>query len=211
MIRGRYSLVVALPKGRNFSGGYEALSRAGLELPPFGEERVLLHGQEGGVAILELRNHDVPIYVDLGIADVGVVGKDVLLESGRDVYEPVDLGTGPCRLSLIRLPGDTGPIRRVATKYPNFTARAFRQRGLTADVLELSGNIELAAITGLADAVVDLVSTGSTIRANGLVEVEVLAHSTARFIVNRQSLKLKRELLRPLIARLREQVGSDQP
>ncbi|MDX2003800.1 MAG: ATP phosphoribosyltransferase [Meiothermus sp.] len=205
MIRGRYSLVVALPKGRNFGDGYEALTRAGLELPPFGGERVLLHGEEGKVAILELRNHDVPTYVDLGIADVGVVGKDVLLESGRDVYEPVDLGTGPCRLSLIRMPGDTGPVRRVATKYVNFTSRVFRERGLSADVIELSGNVELAPITGLADAIVDLVSTGATIRANGLEETEVLAHSTARFIVNRQSLKLKRELLRPLIARLRAQ------
>lgn len=203
MIRGRYSLVVALPKGRNFSDGYAALSKAGLELPPFGEERVLLHGQEGGVAILELRNHDVPTYVDLGIADVGIVGKDVLLESGRDVYEPVDLGTGPCRLSVIRLPGDTSPIRRIATKYVNFTTRIFRERGYTADIIELSGNVELAPITGLADAIVDLVSSGATIRANGLEETEVLAHSTARFIVNRQALKLKRDLLRPLIAQLR--------
>jgi len=203
MIRGRFALVVALPKGRNFADGYEALARAGLELPPIENERALLHGQEGGIAILELRNHDVPIYVDLGIADVGVVGNDVLLESGRDVYEPVDLGTGACRLSLIRHPESTGPIRRVATKYASFTARVLRERGMVADIIELAGNVELAAITGLADAVVDVVQTGATLRAAGLVEVEVLAHSTARFIVNRQALKLKRDLLRPLIERLR--------
>lgn len=205
MIQGRYALVVALPKGRNFSDGYGALSAAGLELPPFGDERALLHGEAGKIALLELRNHDVPSYVDLGIADVGIVGKDVLLESGRDVYEPVDLRSGICRLSLIRLTGVSEPVRRVATKYPNFTARVLREKGLVADVIELAGNVELAAITGLADAIVDLVSTGATIRANGLTEVEVLAHSSARLIVNRQSLKLKRDLLRPLIARLREQ------
>lgn len=203
MTRGRFALVVALPKGRNFADGYDALERAGLELPAIENERALLHGQEGGTAILELRNHDVPIYVDLGIADVGVVGNDVLLESGRDVYEPVDLGTGVCRLSLIRHPESTGPIRRIATKYANFTAKVLRERGVTADIIELAGNVELAVITGLADAVVDVVQTGATLRAAGLAETEVLAHSTARFIVNRQSLKLKRDLLRPLIERLR--------
>ncbi len=203
MIRGRFALVVALPKGRNFADGYQALAHAGLKLPPIENERALLHGSEGGIAILELRNHDVPIYVDLGIADVGVVGNDVLLESGRDVYEPVDLGTGVCRLSLIRHPESSGPIRRVATKYASFTARVLRERGMVADIIELAGNVELAAITGLADAVVDVVQTGATLRAAGLVEVEVLAHSTARFIVNRQALKLKRDLLRPLIERLR--------
>jgi ATP phosphoribosyltransferase len=167
-------------------------------------ERALLHGKEGGVALLLLRNKDVPVYVDLGIAELGVVGKDILLDSDRDVYEPVDLGFGACRLSLIRRPGDTSPIRRIATKYPLFTARLLKERGWVADVVELSGNIELAALTGLADAVVDVVQTGATLRAAGLVEVEVLAHSTARLIVNRQALKLKRALLKPLIARLRQ-------
>ncbi|RIH81911.1 ATP phosphoribosyltransferase [Calidithermus terrae] len=205
MIRGKYALTLALPKGRNLKDGYAALQRAGLELPPVEGERTMIHGQEGKVAILELRNADVPLYVDLGIADAGVVGKDVLLESGRDVYEPVDLRTGVCRLSLIRHPDSTGPIRRIATKYPNFTGRVLRERGWVADVLELSGNVELAALTGLADAVVDVVQTGASIRAAGLKEVEVLAHSSARLIVNRQALKLKSDLLRPLIERLRQQ------
>ncbi len=202
-----FALTVALPKGRIFGEAYRALQGAGLPLPPVGEGRALLYGEEGGVGLLLLRNRDVPVYVDLGIADLGVVGKDVLLESGRDLYEPVDLGFGACRLSLIRSPEATGPIRRVATKYPAFTARYLRERGLLADVIELSGNVELAAVTGLADAVVDVVETGATLRAAGLVEVEVLARSTARLVVNRQALKLKRDLLRPLIARLRERDG----
>ncbi|WP_022797322.1 ATP phosphoribosyltransferase [Thermus islandicus] len=200
----RFSLTVALPKGRMFQEAYEALLRAGLPLPRVEGERALLYGEEGGVALLELRNKDVPVYVDLGIAEIGVVGKDVLLDSGRDLFEPVDLGFGACRLSLIRRPGDTAPIRRIATKYPTFTARLLKERGWAADVVELSGNIELAAVTGLADAVVDVVQTGATLRAAGLVEVEVLARSTARLVVNRQALKLKREVLKPLIARLRQ-------
>ncbi|GAA6756447.1 ATP phosphoribosyltransferase [Thermus thalpophilus] len=203
----RYALTVALPKGRMFQEAYEALRRAGLPLPPIRDARALLHGEEGGVALLELRNKDVPVYVDLGIAEIGVVGKDILLDSGRDLYEPVDLGFGACRLSLIRRPGDTSPIRRIATKYPSFTARLLRERGWVADVVELTGNIELAAVTGLADAVVDVVQTGATLKAAGLVEVEILAHSTARLVVNRQALKLKRSLIKPLIAKLRERDG----
>ncbi len=205
MIRGKYRLVVALPKGRMFAEAVRALEAAGLELPEMKGTRVLMHGIEGGVAVLELRNADVPVYVELGIADVGVVGKDVLLEAGRDVYEPVDLGFGACRLSLIRHPEARGPVRRIATKYPRFTQAWLRERGLVADVVKLSGNIELAALTGLADAVVDVVQTGATLRAAGLVEVEVLARSSARLVVNRAALKLKRAVLRPLIRRLREQ------
>uniref|UniRef100_A0A831UIQ8 ATP phosphoribosyltransferase n=1 Tax=Thermus islandicus TaxID=540988 RepID=A0A831UIQ8_9DEIN len=200
----RFALTVALPKGRMFQEAYEALLRAGLPLPRVEGERALLHGEEGGVALPELRNKDVPVYVDLGIAEIGVVGKDVLLDSGRDLFEPVDLGFGACRLSLIRRPGDTAPIRRIATKYPTFTAQPLSLRRRAVNVVELSGNIELAAVTGLADAVVDVVQTGATLRAAGLVEVEVLAHSTARLVVNRQALKLKREVLKPLIARLRQ-------
>ncbi|MFN3369844.1 MAG: ATP phosphoribosyltransferase, partial [Thermus sp.] len=142
----RFALTVALPKGRMFQEAYEALRQAGLELPSMENQRALLHGKEGGIALLELRNKDVPVYVDLGIADIGVVGKDVLLDSGRDLFEPVDLGFGACRLSLIRRPGDTSPIRRIATKYPLFTARLLKERGWVADVVELSGNIELAAV-----------------------------------------------------------------
>ncbi len=203
MIRGKYTLTVALPKGRNMKDGFEALTKAGLVMPEFGDERALMHGKEGGVAVLELRNGDVPLYVDLGIADIGIVGKDVLLESGRDVYEPVDLGTGFCKISVIRMPGQTGPIRRVATKYPNFAAKALRERGITADIIELAGNVELGVMVGLADAIVDLVSTGSTLRANGLLETEVLTTSTARLIVNRQAMKLKADIIRPLIENLR--------
>ncbi|WP_027481720.1 ATP phosphoribosyltransferase [Deinococcus pimensis] len=200
-------LTLALPKGRLFSTAVDLLAEAGLEVRAPEKSRALRHHFEdahGGVTLLELRNQDVPTYVDLGVADAGIVGKDVLLEAGRDVYEPLDLGFERCRLSLIRERGATSPILRVATKYPLLAARYLEDRGLAAEVVKLSGNIELAALTGLADAVVDIVQTGSTLVANDLVEVETILHSSARLVVNRTALKLKRARLRPLIQRLRE-------
>ena len=187
----RFALTVALPKGRMFREAYEVLKRAGLDLPEVEGERTLLHGKEGGVALLELRNKDVPIYVDLGIAEIGVVGKDVLLDSGRDLFEPVDLGFGACRLSLIRRPGDTGPIRRVATKYPNFTARLLKERGWAADVVELSGNIELAAVTGLADACLEM----GTPVTGGNVSFSYTPNIT---LLPQQGERLARELMSPI-------------
>ncbi len=198
-----FELTVALPKGRMMASAYRAFAAAGVELPAARGERDLWHG-DGKLAVLELRGADVPTYVDLGIADVGVVGRDVLLEAGRNLYEPVDLGFGVCRLSLIRRPDDDAPIRRIASKYPRFTQAWLRRRGQVADVVKLHGNVELAALVGLADAVVDVVQTGSTLRAAGLVEVEVLARSSARLVVNPSALKLKRELIHPLIEKLRQ-------
>ncbi|MFC4453306.1 ATP phosphoribosyltransferase [Deinococcus sonorensis] len=201
------TLTIALPKGRIFEEGIALLQQAGLPLH-LPEKSRALQWRMGHVTLLELRNQDVPVYVDLGIADAGIVGKDVLAESGRAVYEPLDLGFSRCRLSLIREVGATGPIGRLASKYPNLSRRWLQERGLSAEVVKLSGNIELAALTGLADAVVDLVQTGSTLRANHLEEVEVLMHSSARLVVNRTALKLKRDQLRPLIGRLRELTGT---
>ncbi|GAA5532851.1 ATP phosphoribosyltransferase [Deinococcus aluminii] len=202
-------LTLALPKGRILEDAVSLLARAGLPLTLPEKSRALRH-EFPGVTVLELRNQDVPVYVDLGVADAGIVGKDVLIESGRAVYEPVDLRFAACHLSLIREVGASGPIGRVATKYPRSARAYLAARGIPAEVVKLSGNIELAALTGLADAVVDLVQTGSTLRANHLEEVDVLYHSSARLIVNRAALKLRRSRLRPLIERLRELVGSGQ-
>lgn len=201
-------LTLALPKGRILDEAISLLSRAGLPLSVPGESRALRH-EFPGVTVLELRNQDVPVYVDLGVADAGIVGKDVLLESGRAVYEPVDLRFAACRLSLIREVGAGGPIHRVGTKYPRLAREALNARGIPAEIVKLSGNIELACLTGLADAVVDLVQTGSTLRANHLEEVDVIVHSTARLVVNRAALKLRRERLRPLIENLRALVAQD--
>lgn len=202
-------LTLALPKGRVMDESLEMLRHAGLSLTLNGKGRALRF-DAGDAIIIEMRNSDVPTYVDLGVADAGIVGKDVLVESGRNVYEPVDLGFQACRLSFIRPEGAGGEVRRVASKYPRIALTYLRGLGNSAEVIKLSGSVELACLTGLADAVVDIVQTGGTLRANGLEEVDVIMQSSARLVVNRAALKLKAEALRPLIARLREAVSSQK-
>lgn len=202
-------LTLALPKGRVMHESLALLGRAGLTLRVSGG-RTLKH-DAGGAWVIELRNSDVPTYVELGVADAGIVGKDVLLEAGRNVYEPVDLGLARCRLSLIRPAGASAPLVRVASKYPRLAQDYLQSIGSSAEVVKLSGNVELACLTGLADAVVDIVETGSTLRANGLAEHDVIMESTARFVVNRAALKMKSDLLRPLIESLRSVVKEAVP
>lgn len=204
--RARGPLVLALPKGRVMEESLRALRAAGLRLEPRGEGRALRY-DAGDAEIIEMRNADVPTYVELGVADAGIVGKDVLMEAGSRLSEPVDLGFSACRLSLIRPRGARGTIERVATKYPRLTTAYLSRIGSGAEVVKLTGNVELACITGLADAVVDVVQTGGTLRDNDLEEVDVIAHSSARFVVNRASLKLRSDRLRPLIEALRTQPG----
>ncbi len=194
-------ITLAIASGRMMTRTLDLLAQAGLPVGSLSDSRTLLH-EFGPVTILEVKDPDVPVYVDLGVADAGVAGKDVILESGRDVFEPLDLGFGRCRLSLIRLIGETARIERVASKYPRTTARWLAERGLAADVVRLNGKIELAALTHLADAVVDIVETGRTLRENGLEELETIHDLSARLIVNRAALKLKADVLRPLIHRL---------
>ncbi len=196
-------ITLAIASGRMMTKTLELLAKAGLPVGSLSDSRTLLH-EFGPITILEVKDPDVPVYVDLGVADAGVAGKDVILESGRDVFEPLDLGFGRCRLSLIRLAGETARIERVASKYPRTTARWLAERGLAADVVRLNGKIELAALTHLADAVVDIVETGRTLRENGLEELETIHDLSARLIVNRAALKLKADVLRPLIHRLAE-------
>ncbi len=206
------NLTIALPKGRVFEEALELFAKAGLPLMLPEKSRALMHtfrDETGEITVYELRNSDVPIYVDLGVADIGIVGKDVLMEAGRQVYEPLDLNFSHCRISLIRERGATGNIQRIASKFPRITQRYIAEKGITAEVIKLSGNIELAAMTGLAEAVIDIVQTGSTLKANNLEEIEVLDHSSARLIVNRASLKLKAERIRPLISSLQELVKAN--
>jgi ATP phosphoribosyltransferase len=140
------------------------------------------------------------------------VGKDMLLEQERDVYEPLDLQFGACRISVAALRGQELPDRlsskiRVATKYPTITERYFNQKGIPVELIKLYGSIELAPLVGLADRIVDLVSSGQTLKAHDLVEVELIAHSTARLIVNRASLKMKHERVTDLITRLKGELA----
>jgi ATP phosphoribosyltransferase len=148
--------------------------------------------------------------VEHGAADLGIVGKDLLLEQGRDVYEPLDLGFGACRLVVaeparLRRDPQSWSSLRVATKYPRLTERHFSQKGIQVEVVHLSGSIELAPVMGLAERIVDLVATGRTLRENGLVEVEEILKASARLIVNRASLKTRYQAIQGLIESLRDQ------
>lgn len=203
-------LTIALSKGKLIESALDLFRRAGYETGGLSGEsrRLVFICPEIDTTFLIVRPSDVPTYVEYGGADAGIVGKDVLLEQESDVYEPLDLGFGACRISVAALQGEGSRDRlsskiRVATKYPRITERFFNQRGIPVEIIKLYGSIELAPVVGLADRIVDLVETGNTLKAHDLVEVEVIAQSTARFIVNRASLRLKHKPLMELIRRLR--------
>jgi ATP phosphoribosyltransferase len=208
-------LTIALSKGKLIESALDLFRRAGYEIGGLSGEsrRLVFVCPEVGITFLIVRPSDVPTYVEYGGADAGIVGKDVLMEQETDVYEPLDLGFGACRISVAALKGEGLRDRlsskiRVATKYPKITERFFNQRGIPVEIIKLYGSIELAPVVGLADRIVDLVETGSTLKAHDLVEVEVIAQSTARFIVNRASLRLKHEPLMDLIRRLRVAIAN---
>jgi ATP phosphoribosyltransferase len=190
-------LTLALPKGRLLEPALSLLAGVGIEGlgADFGR-RLLLVDAERDLRFILLKPADIPTYVLYGAADLGIVGKDILAEQEPDVYEPLDLGFGFCRL-VVAEPRELwerdDPSRwswvRVATKYPVLTERYFSERGIQVEMIRLDGSIELAPLVGLAERIVDLVQSGDTLRANGLVEVAEITTSTARLIVNRASLK----------------------
>lgn len=201
-------LTLALSKGRILEESASLLTRAGIA--PAGDPERLLRvpSEDPEVSLLIIRPTDVPAYVAYGAADLGIVGKDVLIEHGGDgLYEPLDLGIARCRLSVAGLPPQANETRhrrlRVATKYPNIAHQHFLSRGEQVEVIKLYGSMELAPLVGLADVIVDLVATGNTLRANGLVELELIREISARVVVNTASNKLKHEALTRLLARLR--------
>ncbi|HMS84864.1 MAG TPA: ATP phosphoribosyltransferase [Nitrospira sp.] len=203
-------LTIALSKGKLMESALDLFRRAGYRIAGLSAEsrRLIFVSPENEMTFLIVRPSDVPTYVEYGGADAGVVGKDVLMEQESDVYEPLDLGFGACRIAVAALQGEEvaarlSPKVRIATKYPRISERYFNARGVPVEIIKLYGSIELAPVVGLADRIVDLVETGSTLKAHDLVEVEVIARSTARLIVNRASLRLKHEPLMTLIRKLR--------
>ena len=206
-------LTLALPKGRLLDGALELLRDLGVDGVD-GESRRLIFDDEGRrLRLLFLKPADIPAYVTYGAADLGIVGKDILLEQEPDVYEPLDLGFGSCRLVVAEPRGlweRDDPAKwswvRVATKYPRMTERYFSARGIQVEIVRLDGSIELAPLVGLADRIVDLVQSGETLRVNGLVEVAEIARSTARLIVNRASMKTEYADVSGLIEELRARV-----
>jgi ATP phosphoribosyltransferase len=216
-------VAIALSKGRILDETLPLLARAGVapSEDPESSRKLVLGTNRPEVSLVMLRAQDVPTYVQYGAADLGVAGRDVLLEHGSDgLYQPLDLRIGFCRLVVAARRGfdwagsvQRGARVRVASKYVNVAREHFAAKGVHVDLIKLYGSMELAPICGLADAIVDLVSTGNTLKANDLVAVEEIVPITSRLIVNPASLKLKRALVQPLIAAIGaavEAAGSEQ-
>jgi ATP phosphoribosyltransferase len=202
-------ITLALSKGRIFDETLPLLSAAGIEVLEDLEtsRKLILTTSQADVRVVLVRASDVPTYVQYGGADMGVAGKDILLEhGGQGLYQPLDLGIAKCRLSVAtRTDFDYvqavqhGSRIRVATKYTHCAREHFANKGVHVDLIKLYGSMELAPLTGLADAIVDLVSSGNTLKANHLVEVEHIMHISSRLVVNQAALKLKRERLQRLL------------
>jgi len=209
------TLVLALPKGRILKAMAPLLAHTGIEPAADcldeGSRRLRFPTSDPNLDVVRVRSFDVATFVAFGGAHIGVCGADVLMEFDYpEIYAPLDLGIGGCRVSIAQPKGSralTDSARRsqlrIATKYPNITQRHFAARGINADVVHLNGAMELAPVLGLSSLIVDLVDTGSTLRANGLEEVDVIANVTSRLIVNRTALKTQPEAIGALIARFR--------
>lgn len=199
------ALRLALPKGRILEEVAAIFARAGYDLGPvLGDSRKLMHDC-GPLRVLVLRSSDVPTYVAHGAADLGVAGSDVLDEEARDLYEPLDLGVGRCRM-IVAAPAEARTSEsmhvRYATKYPRLTREYLQRKGLTAEVIKLSGAIELGPLTGLCDRIVDITQTGETLRQNGLTIIDTVGEVSSRLVVNPASLKLSGPPIAELIERL---------
>ena len=198
---------MALSKGRLLAGSARLFRKARLPFPE-GEGRRLVVSLDG-YRFLFVKDNDVPTYVDYGVADCGIAGSDVLREAASDVYEPLDLEFGQCRMVVARPRGSSADYHRastirVATKYPRVATAHFLEKGVSAEIVKLAGSVEIAPGLGLADLIVDVVETGRTLEENGLEVVEEIAASSARLIVNRASYHARRAEVARLIAALEE-------
>lgn len=205
-------ITLALSKGRIFDDTLPLLAQAGVQVDAAraSSRELIIPTSDDELRVIVVRATDVPTYVQYGAADLGVAGQDVLIEHGaQGLYQPVDLGIARCRMSVAVADGfdyqaavRRGARLRVATKYVVNASRHFQARGVHVDLIKLYGSMELAPLVGLADAIVDLVSTGGTLKANNLTEVETIMPISARLAVNQASLKVREKRLRPLIDRL---------
>lgn len=214
-------ITIALSKGRIFEETLPLLQRAHIRVldDPETSRKLILRSSDAALRVVLVRATDVPTYVEYGGADIGVTGKDVLLEhGGRGLYQPLDLGIARCHMAVAVHAGfdyaqrvRPGNRLTVATKYPSITRNFFADKGVHLNLVKLYGSMELAPLTGLADAIVDLVSTGKTLAANDLVEVEHVMDISARLVVNQAALKLKTGAVRRILTIFEEAVGLTEP
>jgi len=202
-------LTIAVPKGSLYAESVRRLARAGIVVPRDTGRLLHVPSEDGGADLLLLRATDVPAYVEFGAADCGIVGKDTLWETDRSVSELADLGFGACRLVVAARRSDNyhegaryPTFLRVATKFARSAQAYFSERDLPSEIVKLHGSVELAPLVGLADVIVDLVATGSTLQAHDMVEVETIGESTARFVVNPVRFRAKYEAIVELLRRL---------
>lgn len=200
-------LNIALPKGRLGEKVYAMFARAGYECPGVLEDgrKLIFENPEAGVRYFWVKPSDVSIYVERGAADIGVAGKDILLEYEPEVYEMLDLNTGKCRMAVAAKNGfidDPGRTLRVATKFANIAAGHYRKKGRDIDIIHLNGSIELAPILGMADVIVDIVETGTTLKENDLSVIETVVPISARLIANKANYKFKSGQVDTLVQRI---------
>ncbi len=202
---------IAMAKGRLAKQAVKLFRAADINLPEdmLSSRKLIFPLPEENLEIVLVKPADVPIYVEYGTADIGIVGKDTLLEENRDLYEVLDLQFGKCRFALAGLPKKKESLleRKVATKYPDFTRRYFRSKGEPVEIIKLNGSIELAPLTGLADTILDIVQTGRTLKENGLVVYENIRQLSARLVVNKVSMKTSQKAITKIIDALEDEVG----
>lgn len=205
-------LTIALPKGKLFSLSAELLAKIGYTAESLSDKsrKLIITNEEKKLRFIVSKTADVPTYVEYGAADIGVIGKDVLLESGKDVYELLDLGFGKCHLMMAVPKADKRDRlvdydhTRVATKFPHIAEQFFNRHGMQMEYIELHGSIELGPIVGLSESIVDIVETGTTLKENDLEEIEHVMDASARLIANRVSFKLKFDRIYQLVVELKK-------
>lgn len=199
-------LTIAIPKGRVTKVLAPLFAKAGLDSSALGDDdrRLVRESRDGSLRFLLLKPDDVPTYVEYGAADLGVSGRDVLREHRCDLYQPLDLGIGKCRMVVAARSGARLPdVPRIATKFPRIATEHYAARGVQAEIIYVGGSVELAPIVGLSDAIVDLVESGATLRENGLSEVETILEVSSVVVANRSLFKLRHAEIQPLLERLR--------
>lgn len=207
-------LNIALSKGRLAELSIELFEKAGIDCSVLKDDsrKLILTDEINKIRFFLVKPSDVPTYVDYGAADIGIVGRDTILEEGRDLYEVLDLGFGKCRMCVagpVELKGklDSIPNKRVATKYPRIAKEYFEHKKLESiEVINLNGSVELAPLVGLAEVIVDIVESGRTLKENGLDVLETIAHISARMVVNRVSMKMESERIGTLINNIKKQL-----
>lgn len=208
-------ITIALAKGRLAEKTMELLEKCGVDCSELKKEsrKLVLYDENSAIRFLLVKPADVPTYVDYGEADIGVVGKDTLMEENRPLYEMLDLKFGRCRLAIAGFEGKSNGSRlfnyRVATKYPNIARKFYEAKGENIEIIKLNGSVELAPVVGLSDVILDIVESGSTLKANGLSVLEVICDVSARLVVNRVSLKTKAERIRKLISDIQKAMEED--